>query len=52
MVGGMPFGILLAAAWVDALRIDEIEVEITNSMDFLESEKRDIPERHRSSSVP
>ena len=48
MVGGMPLGILLAAAWVDALRIDEIEVEITNSMDFLESEKRDIPERHRS----
>lgn len=48
MVGGMPLGILLAAAWVDALRIDEIEVEITNSIDFLESEKRDIPERHRS----
>ena len=48
MVGGMPLGILLAAAWVDTLRLAEIETEITSSMDFLESETRDVPERHRS----
>ena len=48
VVGGMPLGILLAAAWVDVLPIDEISVEISRSVDFLESEARDGPERHRS----
>ena len=48
VVGGMPLGILLAAAWVDALRIDEISEEIARSADFLETEMRDVPERQRS----
>ena len=48
LVGGMPLGILLAASWVDTLPVDEIAVEITRSMDFLETETTDMPDRHRS----
>jgi predicted ATPase/class 3 adenylate cyclase len=48
LVGGMPLGILLAAAWVDMLSIGEIAVEIGKSVDFLETEMRDIPVRQRS----
>jgi len=47
-VGGMPLGIELAAAWVDALQISEIATEIAKSIDFLESEAGDVPDRHRS----
>lgn len=47
-VEGMPLAILLAAAWVDVLDLNEIAAEIASSVDFLESEMRDIPERHRS----
>ena len=47
-VSGMPLGILLAAAWVDALSVKEIAAEISRSLDFLESETRDLPDRHRS----
>jgi predicted ATPase/uncharacterized protein HemY len=48
MVQGMPLGILLAAGWVEALPVDEIAREIEQSLDFLETELRDVPERHRS----
>jgi predicted ATPase/class 3 adenylate cyclase len=48
LVQGMPLAILLAAAWVDTLTLDEIATEISQSVDFLESEMRDLPERHRS----
>ncbi|HEX6303630.1 MAG TPA: adenylate/guanylate cyclase domain-containing protein [Anaerolineales bacterium] len=48
LVQGMPLAILLAAGWVDVLGLDEIAAEISRSVDFLESEMRDIPERHRS----
>lgn len=48
LVQGMPLGILLAAGWVDLLTLDEIASEITTSIDFLETELRDVPERHRS----
>jgi predicted ATPase len=44
----MPLGILLAAAWVDTLRVDEIANEIEKSLDFLETETGDTPDRHRS----
>jgi tetratricopeptide (TPR) repeat protein len=44
----MPLGILLAAGWVDLLTLDEITSEITRSVDFLETELRDVPERHHS----
>lgn len=48
LTGGMPLGILLAAAWVDVLPIAEIASEIAKSLDFLETEMGDIPDRHRS----
>ncbi len=48
LTGGMPLGILLAAAWVDILPIAEIAAEIGKSADFLETEMGDIPDRQRS----
>jgi len=48
LTGGLPLGILLAAAWVDMLPIEEIASEIRKSVDFLETEMGDIPERQRS----
>lgn len=48
LVEGMPLGILLAAAWVGMLTLSEIADEITTSLDFLETETRNVPERHRS----
>ncbi len=48
LTGGMPLGILLAAAWVDMLTIQDIAAEIAKSLDFLESADLDLPERHRS----
>ncbi len=48
LVEGLPLGILLAAAWTDTLEIEEIADEITNSLDFLESDLDDTPDRHRS----
>ncbi len=45
---GMPLGIVLAAAWVEMLSLDEIADEIDQSLDFLETDLRDLPERHRS----
>lgn len=48
LVEGMPLGILLAAAWVDTLGVEEIASEITRNLDFLESDRRDTPDRHRS----
>ncbi len=47
-VQGLPLGILLAAAWVEMLKPQEIAEEIARSLDFLETELRDVPERHRS----
>jgi len=53
LVEGMPLGILLAASWVQAMPIAEIAAQIVaqadgHSLDFLETELRDVPERHRS----
>ncbi len=47
-VQGMPLGILLAAAWVDTLSLAEISAEIAHSLDFLETNQRNTPERQRS----
>lgn len=47
-VRGMPLGILLAAAWVEMLSPEEISREIDQNLDFLETEMRNIPDRHRS----
>ena len=48
LLRGIPLGILLAAAWVEILSPKEIVDEIIQSLDFLETEMRDVPERHRS----
>lgn len=48
LVGGMPLGLELAASWVRTLEPEEIAGEIAEGMDFLESELRDMPARHRS----
>jgi len=48
LVDGMPLGILLAAAWLTMLTPAEIEIEIETSLDFLETEISDFPERQHS----
>jgi predicted ATPase/class 3 adenylate cyclase len=48
LVGGMPLAILLAAAWVEMFSPKEIAAEINQSTDFLATELRDVPDRHRS----
>jgi predicted ATPase len=48
LVDGMPLAILLAAAWISTLSVDEIATEIEKNIDLLETEKRDVPDRQRS----
>jgi predicted ATPase/DNA-binding SARP family transcriptional activator len=48
LVEGMPLGILLAAAWVQMLSLAEIATQISQSIDFLATNLRDLPERQRS----
>jgi DNA-binding SARP family transcriptional activator/predicted ATPase len=48
LVQGIPLGILLAAAWVTMLAPAEIAAEIQRSLDFLETDLRDVPVRQRS----
>ncbi|MBU1700289.1 MAG: protein kinase [Candidatus Eisenbacteria bacterium] len=48
LVEGIPLGILLAAAWVDTLSLEEIAGEIGRSFNILESERSDLPDRQRS----
>lgn len=45
---GMPLALLLAAAWVDVLSLQEIAAEIQTSIDFLGAELRDVPRRQWS----
>ncbi len=47
-VYGMPLGILIAAAWVQVLSLQEIAVELDRSLDFLSSDLQDLPQRQRS----
>lgn len=48
LVGGMPLGIELAAAWVPVLPCAAIAREIAGNLDFLAMAPRDAPERHRN----
>ncbi|MEM7797794.1 MAG: BTAD domain-containing putative transcriptional regulator [Chloroflexota bacterium] len=48
LVSGMPLGLELAATWVDMLSLEEIMAEIQSGLDFLETDARDVPQRHRS----
>jgi predicted ATPase/DNA-binding SARP family transcriptional activator len=45
---GMPLGLELAAAWVQALSCQEIAQEIEHNLGFLTTSLRDVPDRHRS----
>ena len=48
LVEGMPLAILLAASWVDVLSLEEIADELSQSLDILQTELRDIPAHQRS----
>jgi predicted ATPase/transcriptional regulator with XRE-family HTH domain len=48
MVGGLPLAIELAASWARMLSAREIAQELEKSLDFLETRKLDVPQRHRS----
>ncbi|MGE5378418.1 MAG: helix-turn-helix domain-containing protein, partial [Bacteroidota bacterium] len=48
LVGGVPLAIELAASWVRILSCQEIARELERSLDFLETRKLDVPQRHRS----
>jgi DNA-binding SARP family transcriptional activator/predicted ATPase len=48
LVGGMPLAIQLAASWVALLSPAEIAAEIAADLHFLNTTRRDLPERHRS----
>lgn len=48
LVGGLPLALTLAANWIDMLSVEEIADEIERSLDFLEAQLGDMPERHHS----
>jgi DNA-binding SARP family transcriptional activator/predicted ATPase/Tfp pilus assembly protein PilF len=48
MVGGLPLGLEIAAAWTRSMRPAVIADEIRRGLDFLASTRRDLPERQRS----
>jgi predicted ATPase/DNA-binding CsgD family transcriptional regulator len=48
LVEGMPLALELAANWTKTLSCDAIVDEIQGNIDFLASQARNIPERHRS----
>jgi predicted ATPase len=48
LVGGMPLGIELAAAWVRTVSPLEIAAALAENLDFLHTTLWDVPVRHRS----
>jgi predicted ATPase/DNA-binding CsgD family transcriptional regulator len=48
LTAGMPLALVLAAGWVDVLTLKQIAGELQQGIDILETELRDVPERHRS----
>ena len=51
LLGGMPLGIEMAAAWVSVLSPGQILSEIRNGLDFLEAKTYGVPERQQRISV-
>ena len=47
-VEGMPLAIEMAASWLEVFSVEEIRGEIERSLDFLQSNLRDLPDRQRS----
>lgn len=48
LVEGMPLALELAATWTDTLPLSDIAAEIQRNFDFLATEFRNLPARHRS----
>ncbi len=48
LVEGLPLAIELAASWVHHMPCDSIAAHIQSDLDFLATNLRDVPERHRS----
>lgn len=48
LLEGSPLAIELAAAWSRLLKPNEIFLELERSLDFLDNDMDDLPERHRS----
>jgi predicted ATPase/DNA-binding CsgD family transcriptional regulator len=48
LVDGLPLALELAAGWTRALSPQAVGDEIQRSLDFLASNQRDVPQRHRS----
>ena len=48
LVGGLPLGIEIAAAWTRSMDCESIRDEIQKNLDFLATTRRDMPERQRS----
>lgn len=48
LVGGSPLGLELAAAWVRFLPLHEIVLELQQNLDFLDSARCSVNDRHRS----
>ncbi len=48
LVQGMPLALVLAAGWLELLTFEEVAGEIATSLDILEGQARDMPERQRS----
>ena len=48
LVGGMPLALELAAGWIEILSVPEIATEVERSLDFLETDLQDVPDRQRS----
>lgn len=45
---GMPLALRLAAGWLDVLTLKQIAVEIQQGIDILETQLKDVPDRHKS----
>jgi len=48
MVGGMPLGLGLAAAWIRLMSVKAVAERVEADMAFIASRQTDLPERHRS----
>ena len=48
LVGGLPLGLELAAAWTKMLSCEEIAGEIERGLDFLKTPHKNVVERHQS----
>ena len=48
LTAGMPLALELAAGWTGVLPLAQIATELQRGIDILQTELRDVPDRHRS----